>query len=133
MRAYSMDIRKRALRDSDAGMSALDVAVKYRVSIAWVRRLKQRRREYGEIDARPSRNPRVPALADHGERITELVNQSPDATLLELREKLGLAVSVPTLWRALRDLKISFKKKAPTPRSRTARTSKTVASRGGPR
>ena len=44
MRAYSMDLRERVLRDSDAGMKAAAVAVKYHVSASWVRRLKQRRR-----------------------------------------------------------------------------------------
>ena len=43
MRAYSMDLRERALLDSDAGMKAADVAAKYRVSGSWVRLLKQRR------------------------------------------------------------------------------------------
>ena len=43
MQAYSMDLRERALFDSDAGMKAADVAVKYRVSGSWVRLLKQRR------------------------------------------------------------------------------------------
>ena len=52
---YSMDLRERALLDSDAGMKAADVAVKYRVSGSWVRLLKQRRRETGEVA------PRVPA------------------------------------------------------------------------
>ena len=37
MRAYSMDLRERALLDSDAGMKAADVAAKYRVSGSWVR------------------------------------------------------------------------------------------------
>ena len=32
MRTYSMDLRERALLDSDAGMKAADVAAKYRVS-----------------------------------------------------------------------------------------------------
>ena len=49
MRAYSMDLRERALLDSDAGMKAADVAAKYRVSGSWVRLLKQRRRETGEV------------------------------------------------------------------------------------
>ncbi len=49
MRAYSIDLRERALLDSDAGMKAADVAAKYRVSGSWVRLLKQRRRETGEV------------------------------------------------------------------------------------
>ena len=47
MGAYSMDLRERALLDSDAGMKAADVAAKYRVSGSWVRLLKQRRRARG--------------------------------------------------------------------------------------
>ena len=35
MRAYSMDLRERALLDSDAGMKAAEVAAKYRVSGSW--------------------------------------------------------------------------------------------------
>ena len=35
MRAYSMDLRERILRDSDAGMKASAVAVKYHVSASW--------------------------------------------------------------------------------------------------
>ena len=49
MRAYSMDLRERVLLDNDAGMKAADVAAKYRVSGSWVRLLKQRRRETGEV------------------------------------------------------------------------------------
>ena len=51
MRAYSMDLRERALLDNDAGMKAADVAAQYRVSGSWVRLLKQRRRETGEVAA----------------------------------------------------------------------------------
>ena len=55
MRAYSMDLRERVLRDSDAGMKAAAVAVTCHVSASWVRRLKQRRRETGEVAPRQQR------------------------------------------------------------------------------
>src|SRR5207244_5451832 len=58
MRAYSLDLRERALLDSDAGMKAADVAAKYRVSGSWVRLLKQRRRETGEVAPRAQRHGR---------------------------------------------------------------------------
>ena len=75
MQAYSMDLRERALLDSDAGMKAADVAVKYRVSGSWVRLLKQRRRETGRSRAaRPAARaapdvgaaPAHPGRADRG-------------------------------------------------------------------
>ena len=47
MAAYSLDLRTRVLKDSDAGMVSKLVAEKYAVSRAWVDRLKQRRRETG--------------------------------------------------------------------------------------
>ena len=49
MVAYSLDLRTRVLKDSDAGMASKLVAETYAVSRAWVDRLKQRRRETGEI------------------------------------------------------------------------------------
>ena len=54
MRPYSMGLRQRVLEDCDAGTPTGDVAAKYRISPAWVRRLKQRRRVTGAVvPARP--------------------------------------------------------------------------------
>jgi hypothetical protein len=38
--AYSMDLRARVLRDSDAGLSSKELAERYHVSRAWVDALK---------------------------------------------------------------------------------------------
>ena len=59
MKPYAVDLRERVLADSDAEMGTLVVAVKYKVSLAWVRRLKQQRREMGQIAPRQPR-PRQP-------------------------------------------------------------------------
>ena len=64
MGAYSLDLRTRVLADWDAGMKAEEVAVKYRVSRAWVHRLVQRRRETGEIGPRQQTKFRPRTLAD---------------------------------------------------------------------
>lgn len=47
MKSISLDLRERVLADCDQKMATGDVAKKHRVSPAWVRRLKQRRRETG--------------------------------------------------------------------------------------
>ena len=60
MKAYSLDLRQRVLKDVDAGMSTREVATKYDVSESWVRRLKQRLRETGEIGPRRAGNPQTP-------------------------------------------------------------------------
>jgi transposase len=110
MRAYSLDLRERVLADCDAGLSNDVVARKYSVSAAWIRRLKQQRRETGSIEPRVRRTP-PPRLMAHAERLQELVAQKPDATLEELRQALGVATSVPSLCRALQRLRLTVKKK----------------------
>ena len=111
MKPYSMDLRQRILKDADAGMSTRKVATKYEVSESWVRRLKQRRRESGEIVPRSSRNRRQPKWLAVADRLQTLVEQKPDITLRELREAFGDAFSIQTLSRALRQLQMTFKKK----------------------
>ena|SRR5215468_7607773 len=111
MRAYSIDLRERVLADCDAGLGTQAVAEKYRVSPAWVRRLKQRRRETGEVAARVPRR-RPPGWAAQADRLRAAVRAAPDATLEELRGRLGLAASVSTVCRALQALGLTLKKSA---------------------
>lgn len=128
-KAYSMDLRERVLADCDAGMGSTAVAHKYAVSPAWVRRLKQHRRERGDI--RPRRGGHYPRRFDR-DRLAELVRQQPDATLAELRDALGVGVSLSAICTALKQLKLTFKKSRSAPRSRTAPTSPSGASGGVP-
>lgn len=122
MRAYSMDLRQRVWADCQAGMKTAAVARKYSVSQAWVRRLKQRQRATGSIAPRPPSPGRPVVLAPHEGRVRELVRDDPDATLAELRERLGVEVSIGALCNYLRRLKLSFKKKLSGRPSRTGPT-----------
>ena len=131
MRAYSMDLRQRVLADCDRGRGTKAVAGKYAVSPAWVRRLKQRRRETGEIGPRKLGQPPGRRIAEHYERLRGLSAERPDATLTELRDALGVKASIWTIWRALRDLGLSFKKKSSTPRNKTAPTWRAAERSGG--
>ena len=66
MRAYSMDLRERVLLDSDAGMEGGPMWRRStRVSGSWVRLLKQRRRETGEVAPRVQRHGRRCMLEPH--------------------------------------------------------------------
>src|SRR6476620_8527586 len=107
MRAYSMDLRERVWADCQAGMKTPAVTQKYSVSQSWVRRLKSA----GSLDPRPPSTGRPVILAPHEDRVRELVREDPDATLAELRQRLGVEVSVGALCNYLQRLKLSFKKK----------------------
>ena len=112
MKAYSLDLRERILADCDAGQSTEEVAAKYRVSSSWVRRLKQRRRETGSIAPKAQRHGSPPKWTEHAESIAEAVRRAPDASVEELRLRLGLPLSHATLWRAIKALGFTLKKKS---------------------
>jgi putative transposase len=107
-----MDLRQRVWADCRAGMKTPAVAQKYSVSQAWVRRLKQRHKATGSLARRPPSAGRPVVLAPHENRVRELVRDDPDATLAELRQKLGIKISTGALCNHLQRLKLSFKKKS---------------------
>ena len=108
MRAYSMDLRERVLLESDAGVSAAAVAANYHVSASWVRRLKQRRRETGEIAPRAQRYGPRPVLAT----LAALIHEQPDRTLADLQAALPTPASLATIWRAVTKLGFTLKKRS---------------------
>lgn len=110
MAPYSMDLRTRVLRDSDRGMPSKEVATKYEVSRAWVDRVKQRRRESGEIEPRKQTRFRRRVLAGHEDRLVFLITVRPDATLEELRDGLRIPIGLSTLWREIDRLGFRVKK-----------------------
>ena len=55
--AYSQDLRDRVVRAYDRGMASKQIADLFAVSRAWVRRVKQRRRESGQIAPKPMGGP----------------------------------------------------------------------------
>lgn len=109
--AYSMDLRTRVLRDADTGIASKDLAAKFAVSVSWVNRLKQRKRETGEIAPRQQTKFRGRTLnQDQEHRLVFLVTARPDATLAELRTALPTTAAVSTLWRTLDRLGLTVKK-----------------------
>jgi transposase len=127
--SYSMDLRERVIGACDRGESTKGVAKTFAVSPAWVRRLKQHRRERGDIVPRNGGGSRGRKI--DRDRLAELVAQQPDATLVELRDRLGISVTPWAICKALRELKLSYKKSRFTRPSRIVPMSPTPASVGG--
>jgi len=119
--AYSQDLRDRVIRAHQRGMATLEIARTFDVSPAWVRRVKQRLRESGETTPRKVGSPGVRKIDP--EHLAELVREQPDATLKELRERLGVECGESTVCTVLKKLGLSFKKRRSMRPSRTARTS----------
>ena len=128
--AYSQDLRDRVLLACDRGMPTRQVSEVFDVSPAWVRRLKQRRRETGETSPRPSGGSRVRKIDPV--RLSELVKDQPDATARELRERLGIQCAESAIYMALHRLGLSFKKRRSTRPSGTGRMLRIAVPCGSP-
>jgi transposase len=108
--AYSMDLRKRVIQDSDTGLTSKELAERYHVSRAWVDALKQRRRETGAIAPHKQTRFRRRVLEGQEDRLRALVTAQPDATLAELRDALRTSAALATIWRELNQLDLTVKK-----------------------
>lgn len=127
---YSQDLRDRVLAAYDRGMPTKKIAEVFAVSPAWARAIKQRRRETGETTPRPMGGATV--IKIDRARLAELVREQPDATLKELRERLGIQCAESAICMALKKLGFSFKKRPSTRPSRIVRTSPSGARNGKP-
>lgn len=125
---YSQDLRDRVLAAYQRGMKTHEIASTFAVSKAWARRVKQVWRETGRTTPLPRGGATVVKI--DLARLAELVAQQPDATLRELRDRLGIACSESAICLALRRLDLTFKKKRSMPLSRIGRTSPSGVSSG---
>jgi putative transposase len=114
MDAYSMDLRERVLAAYDEGIQTHEVAERLRVSRSWARRIKQLRGEGKSIAPKPvgGSKPKLDAAARA--RLLGFVDETPDATLEELRirvrQELGIEICIGALWETLRALDRPLKK-----------------------
>lgn len=113
MRAYSIDLRERILAAVERGKGSLrELADLFLVSLSSIVRLLRRYRASGSLLPKPhAGGPCARLDADACQRLQNLVREQPDATLAELRERLGIPCHLSTIHRALQRLRISRKKK----------------------
>ena len=126
-KALSVDLRERVVAAVAAGASCRAAAARFGVSASSAIRWAALAREAGSVAPGPlggdRRSMRIEA---HGALILRLVDRKSDITLKEIRAELaseGVSVGIGTLWRFFDRRRMTWKKRRPTPRSRTARTS----------
>jgi transposase len=114
MQPLSNDLRERILKaiDNHEG-SRRKLAARFRVNPSTITRLLQLRRQTGSSEPRPHGGGVAPTL-DHDalERLRELVEETPDATLETLKQKMGVTGSIMIICRALQKLGLPLKKKS---------------------
>jgi transposase len=114
MDPYSTEFRAEVLAACDAGEGTQPVALRFDVSESWVRRIKQQRRETGQV-APDKAAPRKPEWRAWADWLLEKIAARPDIYLRELRADLkaerGIDVCLTTICNACRELEQSRKKR----------------------
>ncbi len=116
MSAYSLDLRQKIVDAVERGIrTRSEIATLFGVHESFVYKLLRQQRERGDIAPLPHGGGAVAKLnQDQLAILSEMVSDSPDATLDELRtqikKQMRIEVSVPTVWRALDALGLSRKK-----------------------
>jgi transposase len=115
MKPLSNDLRQRILDavDNREG-SRRKLAARFSVNVSTITRLLQLRRQTGSYQPRPHSGGVAPTLdRDALERLREVVEQTPDATLETLKQRMGVSGSRMIICRALQKLGLPLKKKSP--------------------
>lgn len=113
-RAYSLDLRKRAVALVASGQSRRAVARLLQLGESSVIRWTQRQASTGDCAAKPRGGKQPVLLLDQREWLLARITAVPDLTVRALRAELaarGTRVSLDTVWRFLRDERLTFKKK----------------------
>ena len=113
-RAYSLDLRQRAVALVAGGQSRRAVARLLKLGESSVIRWTQRQASTGDCAAKPRGGKRPVLLLDQREWLLARITAMPDLTVRALRAELaarGARVSLDTVWRFLRDERLTFKKK----------------------
>ncbi|QDM19330.1 IS630 family transposase [Tardiphaga sp. vice352] len=113
-KAYSNDLRERTAALVIGGRPCREVATLMGVSVASVVKWSQRLRATGSAAAKPVGNRRPRSLMAERDWLLARLEAVPDLTLralvVELRER-GVVTSYGSVWRTVRDARLSFKKK----------------------
>ncbi len=93
--------------------NAREVAECFSVNISTVYRLVERMNREGSVSVRTNLRGRKSSLNESDlQRIKELVQQTPDITLKEIVDTLGLKTCIETVRKALLKMGYSYKKKS---------------------
>jgi transposase len=121
MKAYSLDLRERVMKAYDEGhWSVGQLAERFKVGEWWIHKLKRQRQQEGSLAVRKGKVGQPRSLqGEQIEQLEEYVERHPDATLEELRERLGFRCTVVTIHHTLQRLGYRYKKNATGQRTRS--------------
>ena len=119
--AYSLDLRKRIVEAVERGArTKREIAKLFDVHESFIYKLRRQQRDRGDLAPLPHGGGATPKLTESDLlTLTDLVAETPDATLAELRQQMkqraGVEVSPSTICRGLQALELTIKKRPGAP------------------
>ena len=114
MKPYDAEFRSEVLAACDTNEERRSIALRFKVSESWLRRIQQQRRETGQVAPKKGA-PRQPTWHAWADWLVAKIAARPDIYLRELKAELkrdrGEDVCVGTICAACRALKQSRKKR----------------------
>ena len=103
MRSYSLDLRERVVAAVEAKEGTWkEIAARFRVSVAWITKIRRQQKDLGTLEPQTFRCGRKPILTEEQRKqLAEIVRKTPDVTLKQLREQLGVKCCLQVIWDAL--------------------------------
>ena len=114
MNTYPIELRQRVVNavDSNVGTKK-EIAKTFSVSVSWIRKLLQRRRETDSIEPLPRTQGRKPTFRGKNlKRLEQFIKARPDATLEETKQHFSGLVdcSIVAIHHTLKRLDLRYKK-----------------------
>ena len=116
MRAYSLDLRERVVAAYEQGEQTIaEISERFSVGQTFLKKMLRQKRETGSVERLPARAGAKKALSEaHRCFLAKQIKEQPDATLVELQERLQqkkqVSVSAATVSRELTELGLPRKK-----------------------
>lgn len=119
MKTLSLDLRERILAAYDQGNATrAQIAARYNVSEAMVKKLLQQRRRTGDIAPRHRFSGAKPKITPkHQQHLRRLIQDKPDMTLEELRDAIGVPCTPQAVHYVLQKMGLPLKKRRSGPPS----------------
>jgi len=129
---YSIDLRKRVIQKHKEGKSVSEIEKELSVKTTFVYDMLKLYRERGSVEAKPPRGGRKPSITEEIlSQIEALVLETPDMTLQEIKDELGLTVALSVICDAInKKLNLRYKKKRFSTQGRIAMMRKKPAKAG---
>lgn len=124
MKSYSIDLRERLVAGRQRGQSAEELARLFGVSKRSVERYWKRHQEEATLQPKARGGYRRSRLEGYDEVLRQWIDQEPDLSLAQMRERLqeqlGIHIGNTALWHRLEKLQLSYKKNAARRRAKQA-------------